>query len=119
MQAYVDGYLLAIPSEKLELYRSMAAHAAKIWRAHGALDYRECVGDALDPQHGMRDFRDVAQAGGQDTVIFAWIVFPSKSERDRINAAVMADPRLMEVCIEGVFDPRRTACGGFSTLVQA
>ncbi|AHV94744.1 DUF1428 domain-containing protein [Bordetella holmesii] len=119
MTEYVDGYVLAIPSDKLETYRTMAAHAAKVWLAHGALAYRECVGDALDPQHGMRDFRDVAEAGESDIVIFAWIVFSSKSERDRINAIVMNDPRLMEVCVEGVFDPRRMAYGGFQTLVQA
>ncbi|AKQ55394.1 DUF1428 domain-containing protein [Bordetella hinzii] len=119
MKEYVDGYLLAVPSDQLETYRALASRAGEIWKEHGALDYRECVGESLDHDHGMRSFRHAADAGENETVVFSWIVFRDKGERDRINAAVMADPRLQDVCIEGVFDPKRMAWGGFDTLVQA
>jgi len=113
---YVDGFLLAVPKDKLETYRAMASMAGAIWKEHGALDYRECVGDELNMDPKCASFTQVAGAGENEVVVFAWILYPSKADRDRINAAVMADPRLSQ-CPEGVFDMTRMAWGGFRTLV--
>lgn len=119
MNPYVDGYLLAVPANRLERYKEMAAQAGAIWKEYGALEFRECVGDSLDHEHEMRNFREVAQAGPDDVVVFSWITFRDKAERDRINAAVMQDPRLANFCGEGVFNPKQMAWGGFTTLVGA
>jgi len=118
MEQYVDGYLLTVPQDRLQAYKEMATLAGKVWKEHGALDYRECVGDDLEKE-GMISFRSAAGARDGELVIFAWIVFASRAERDRINAAVMQDPRLTECNPEGVFDCKRMSWGGFRTLVLA
>ncbi|MVW69967.1 MULTISPECIES: DUF1428 domain-containing protein [unclassified Bordetella] len=118
-EQYVDGFLLAIPSAKLDAYRAMASRAGDIWKEYGALDYRECVADDLNADPQFASFTQAARAGENDVVIFAWIVYPSKAERDRINAAVMADPRLNPEECKDVVDMARMAWGGFRTLVQA
>ena len=119
MEQYVDGFLLAVPKDKLDTYRGLASKAGAIWKEHGALDYRECVGDDLNVDPSCATFTSAAGARDGEVVIFAWIVYPSKADRDRINAAVMADPRLHDACPEGVFDMKRMAWGGFRTLVLA
>lgn len=115
-EQYVDGFLLAIPKDKLDTYRAMASTAGAVWKEHGALDYRECVGDELHADPNCASFAQAAGASEDEVVVFAWILYPSKADRDRINAAVMADPRLAH-CEEGVFDMKRMAWGGFRTLV--
>lgn len=117
MDQYVDGFLLSVPNDKLDTYQQMATKAGAIWKEHGALAYCECTGDDLDIE-GMVSFKTSAAAREGETVVFAWIVYASRAERDRINAAVMADPRLKEQCVEGVFDFKRMAYGGFKTLVN-
>jgi len=116
-EQYVDGFLLVVPSDKIEAYRAMATRAAEVWKEHGALDYRECVGDQLDNE-GHVNFRGLSGAGEGETVVFAWIVYANRAERDRVNTAVMADPRLNCEGYENVFDLKRMAWGGFRTLVQ-
>ena len=113
---YVDGFVVPVPTKNLKAYRSMARKAGKVWKEHGALDYRECVGDELHADPNCASFAQAAGAGEDEVVVFAWILYPSKADRDRINAAVMADPRLAH-CEEGVFDMKRMAWGGFRTLV--
>ncbi len=120
MAGYVDGYVLAVPKSKVEAYRRIAQKAARIWREHGALEYRECVGDDLDVKMGVPFPRRVGVKRGE-TVVFSWITFKSRAHRDRVNAKVMKDPRL-----EGMmdpkampFDPKRMVYGGFRTLVEA
>ncbi|WP_144638351.1 DUF1428 domain-containing protein [Bordetella genomosp. 13] len=116
-QEYVDGYLLSVPRENLERYKKMAQHAGGIWKEYGALDFRECVQD--EPEHeGFASFRTAAGARDGELVVFSWIRFANKAERDRINAAVMNDPRLKETDCEGVFDFKRMAWGGFEVLVK-
>jgi len=117
MEQYVDGFLLAVPKDKLDAYRAMASTAGAVWKDHGALDYRECVGDELNMDPNCATFAQAAGAREGEVVIFAWILYPSKADRDRINAAVMADPRLKMEDAESVFDMRRMAWGGFRTLV--
>jgi uncharacterized protein YbaA (DUF1428 family) len=117
MTAYVDGYLLPVPRERIEDYRRLALRAGAIWREHGALAYHECIGDDLDVE-GMVPFPRLLGIAPDETVVFAWIVFASLAERDRINARVLADPRLAGGAPTSVpFDCRRIAYGGFRTLV--
>ena len=118
MSKYIDGFVLPIKKENVEAYRGMAQKASEIWKEHGALDYHECVGDDLEIEN-MLSFKTIAGGGEDETVIFAWIVYESREERDRINKAVMSDERLkadMENC-QNLFDFKRMAYGGFKTLV--
>ncbi|AXA70896.1 DUF1428 domain-containing protein [Achromobacter insolitus] len=116
MEKYIDGYLLAVPKANLETYRKMAQQAQAVWLEYGALDYRECVADDIDKE-GFGSFSAAAGAREGETVVFAWITYASKADRDQINAKVMSDPRLAESCCEGVFDFKRMCWGGFTTLV--
>src|SRR5687768_9325744 len=93
MAHYVDGFVLPVPSDKVAEYRKIASKAGKIWREHGALEYRECVGEDLDVKE-LVPFPKLAKTKPGETVIFAWIVFKSRKDRDRVNAKVMNDPRL-------------------------
>jgi uncharacterized protein YbaA (DUF1428 family) len=120
MGKYVDGFLLPIAVENIEKYREIAQAAGEIWKEHGALEYIEAVGNDLDIEK-MVSFKKSADAQDGETVIFAFIVFESKEERDRINALVMADKRLEEVCSPDgkTFDYTRMSYGGFQVLVEA
>lgn len=119
MAKYVDGFVIPIAKDKVEEYRGIAQKAGEIWKEHGALDYVEAVGDDLEVKD-MLSFKTIAGAGENETVIFAWIVYESREERDRINAAVMEDPRLKADMESGKmpFDFKRMAYGGFKTLVS-
>jgi uncharacterized protein YbaA (DUF1428 family) len=117
--AYVDGFVLPVPKRKLQAYRAMARKAGKIWREHGALEFRECVAD--DVKWGKRTSfpRSVKQKSGE-TVMFSYIVFKSRSDRDRVNKKVMSDKRLASMMDPKAmpFDPRRMIYGGFKVLVD-
>ena len=116
---YVDGFLLPIPKRQVETYRRLARRAGKVWRDHGALEYRECVGDDLKTTMGLA-FPRVAKAKSGETVCFSWIVYKSRAHRDRVNAKVMKDPRMAKMMKEGMpFDMKRMAYGGFKVLVDA
>jgi uncharacterized protein YbaA (DUF1428 family) len=86
--AYVDGFLLAVPKNKLQAYRAIAVRAARVWKEYGALEYRECAGDDLATTMGA-PFPRVAKAKPGETVVFSWIVYKSRAHRDRVNAKVM------------------------------
>lgn len=118
--AYVDGFLVPIPVRNLQSYRQIARKAGKIWREHGALDYKECVGDDLDVKMVKPFTRQVKLKRGE-TLLFSWILFKSKAHRDRVNAKVMQDPRLNDM-MKGKkmpFDVKRMCYGGFKVLVDA
>jgi len=119
MNKYVDGFVLPIARGNIEKYQELARKAGEIWKEHGALDYFECVGDDLEIEK-MLSFKRIASAGEDETVIFAWIVFESREHRDRVNAAVMEDPRMKEEMAnkEMPFEVERMAYGGFKTLVE-
>ena len=89
--AYVDGFVLPIPKRKVEMYRSIARQAGKVWKEMGALEYRECVGDDMFPK-GAYPFPKLARVKPGQTVVFSWIVYKSRAHRDRVNAKVMKDP---------------------------
>ena len=117
---YVDGYVIPVPEENLDAYRRMARKAGKIWREHGALEYRECVGEDLQVKMGV-PFRRIVKAKPGETVIFSWIVFRSRADRDRVNARVMKDPRIENMMDpqDMPFDVKRMVYGGFKVLVEA
>ena len=120
MPHYVDGFVLPIPKDKIDLYREIAEEAGKIWRKHGALEYRECVGDDLDVKDQV-PFPRIIESKPDETVVFAWIVFESREHRDEVNAKVMADPRLASMAEKGLmpFDCKHMAYGRFKTIVEA
>ena len=116
--AYVDGFLLAIPKGKLQAYRAIARRAGRVWKEHGALEYRECAGDDLKTTMGA-PFPRVAKAKSGETVVFSWIVYKSRAHRDRVNAKVMNDPRTVEVMNTPMpFDMKRMSYGGFKVIVD-
>ena len=118
MPNYVDGYLLPVPKNKLADYRRVARKAGKIWKEHGALDYRESVGDDLNIE-GFVSFAGCVKAKPSETVIFAWATFKSRKHRDQVNAKLMKDERLTKLAGEcqKIFDCSRMAYGGFQTIV--
>ena len=118
--SYVDGYVLPLPEKNLAAYQKMARKAAKIWKEHGALDYKECVGEDLAVPWGGVPFTKMMKLKEGETVVFAYIVFKSRAHRDKVNAKVMKDPRLTEgVDMKNMpFDCKRMVYGGFKTIVQ-
>ena len=117
--AYVDGYVLPVPTKNLAAYRRIAAKAGKIWRDHGALEYRECAGDDVNTECGL-PFPRLMKLKRGETAVFSWIVFKSKAHRDRVNAKVMKDPRLSQMSPQAMpFDMKRMAYGGFNVIVDA
>ncbi len=120
MALYVDGFVVPVPTEQLAAYTKMARKAAKIWREHGALEVRECVGEDVKP--GKRtSFPQSVKLKEGEVVVFSYIVFKTRRERDRINKLVMADPRLAEMMDPKSmpFDGKRMFWGGFKTIVSA
>jgi len=116
---YVDGFVLPVPKKKLQAYRRLARKAAAIWKEYGALEYRECVGDDLEVKWGIPFPRFLKLKRGE-TVIFSWIVYKSRAERDRINALVMKDPRIANMDPKSMpVDDKRMVYGGFKILVEA
>jgi uncharacterized protein YbaA (DUF1428 family) len=116
---YVDGFIVPVPKRKLEAYRRMARKAGKIWREHGALEFRECVGDDVKPGK-LTSFPQSVKLKPGEAVMFSWIVFKSRAHRDRVNARVMKDKRLAPMMDPKSmpFDARRMIYGGFKTLVH-
>ena len=116
---YVDGYVVPVPKKKVDAYRRMARKAGKIWREHGALQVRECVADDVKPGK-VTSFPQSVKLKPGETVVFSWIVFKSRSHRDRVNAKVMKDPRLANMMDPKAmpFDGKRMFWGGFKVLVD-
>jgi len=116
--AYVDGFVLPVPKENIEAYRKVATEAGKVWREHGALDYHECIAEDVKTGEST-SFPQSVKLEENETVVFAWIVYKSREQRDEVNAKVMADPRI--TCMDPAkmpFDGKRMIYGGFETLVQ-
>ena len=119
MPRYVDGYVLPVPKKSLQVYRRMAQKGGRIWKEHGALEFRECAGDDLKAKWGVPFPRMVKLKLGE-TVVFSWIVFKSRAHRNRVNAKVMKDPRIANMDMKSMpFDAKRMAYGGFKVLVDA
>lgn len=120
MPKYVDGFVLPVPKKNLAAYRRMAVQAAKVWKEHGALEYRECAGDDLKATFAL-PFTKLAKTKPGETVVFSYIVYKSRAHRDRVNKKAMNDPRLAAMCSDTKkmpFDCTRMAYGGFKVLIE-
>lgn len=117
MPKYVDGFVLPVPKRNIAAYRRLAQKAGKIWREHGALDYKECVGDDLEIKMGM-PFPSGIRSKPGETIVFAYIVYKSRAHRDRVNEKVMKDKRLT-MPGKMPFEVKRMLYGGFKVLVDA
>jgi len=117
--SYVDGFVVPVPQAKLAAYRRLARKAGKIWREHGALHYVECVADDVKPGKAT-SFPQAVKLKPGEVVVFSWIVYASRRERDRINKKVMSDPRLADMMDPKLlpFDGKRMFWGGFKPLVE-
>ena len=118
MPRYVDGFVIPIPKKNVPAYKRMARAAGKVWRDHGALEYRECIGEDLGVKMGVPFTRQM-KAKPSETVAFSWIVYRSRAHRDSVNAKVMKDPRLQRMMkAKPPFDMERMVYGGFEVLVD-
>ena len=117
--SYVDGFIIPVPKRNVRAYRRMAVMGRKAWMKHGALDYKECVGNDLASKWGT-PFTRLLKLKPNETAVFAYIVFKSRAHRDRVNKKVMQDPRLANMMELGaaLVDAKRMVYGGFKTLVD-
>jgi len=125
MAKYVDGFVLAVPKSKVAAYKKMAQLGKKMWLKHGALDYKECLGNDLKVKSmgGMkpRSFVEMAKAKPSENVWFSFIVYKSRAHRDMVNKKVMAEMNKMAAKYKDMpmpFDMRRMAMGGFKVEVD-
>ncbi len=114
---YVDGFVLAVPQDRLEDYRKLAELAGTVWMDHGALSYVECVADDV-PYGELTSFPRAVQAKDGEVVVFSWITYPSREARDAINARVIADERMKHDHENAPFDGKRLIYGGFKTFLS-
>lgn len=117
--SYADGYVVLVPKKNLKAYFALAKKASKVWMDHGALQYCECQGDDLDVKFGMPFHKAIKFKPGE-TVVFSWIVYKNRAHRDKVNIAVMKDPRLSAMCDPKnlPFDCGRMIYGGFKVMVE-
>lgn len=116
--SYVDGYVLALQKKNVAAYRRIARMACRVWLDHGALDFKECVGDDLDAPFGV-PFPKLVKTGRSETVVFSYVVYRSRAHRDRVNARVMTDKRMLALCHAVMpFDMQRMSVGGFKVLAE-
>ncbi|MBB4185391.1 DUF1428 domain-containing protein [Sinorhizobium terangae] len=115
--AYVDGFLVAVPKAKVEDYKALARRAGDVWKEHGALNYVECLADDA-PYGELTSFPRAVQAKEDETVVFSWVLYASRQDRDAIIAKVMADPRLQGDEWKSIFDGKRLIYGGFEPFLE-
>ena len=117
--SYVDGFVIPVPTKNLKVYRRIAREFGKVWRDHGALAFRECVADDVKVGKWTSFPRSVKLKRGE-TVVWSYIVYKSRSHRDRVNAKVMKDPRMTSIMNPKAlpFDGKRMIFGGFKVLVE-
>ena len=115
--SYVDGFVIAVPKDKIDAYRAMAKLGSEVWMEYGAVSYVECLADDV-PYGELTSFPRAVQATDDETVVFSWIVYKDKASRDEIMAKVMADERLKPYMADMPFDAKRMIFGGFETIVE-
>ena len=115
---YVDGFVVPLPKDKIDAYRDMARTCGAIWREHGATSFRECIADDVKPGQ-WTSFPQSVKLEENEVVVFSWIEFNSRAERDAINDKVMQDPRMAEMMDPAKlpFDGKRMMYGGFESLI--
>lgn len=117
---YIDGFVIPLKKKDIVAYRKMATWGANMWKRHGALEYFECIGDDLALQKGMgMGFKKLTNLKADETVVFSFIVYKSKADRNRINKKVMSDPSMKNFDTKTMpIDMKRFVMGGFKTLVE-
>ncbi len=115
--SYVDGFIVALPKQNIEAYRTFSELAGSIWKEYGALEYVECLGDDV-PYGELTSFPRAVQATEDEVVVFSWIIYKSRQERDDILSKVMSDPRLTGDNWAMPFDGKRMIYGGFETFLR-
>jgi len=118
IMTYVDGFVAAVPTANREAYKKHAEAAAVVFREHGALRVVECWGDDV-PDGKITSFPMAVKREDDETVVFSWIVWPSREVRDQVMQKVMADPRLQPDTNPMPFDAKRLIYGGFEMIVEA
>jgi uncharacterized protein YbaA (DUF1428 family) len=118
--SYVDGFVITMPKKNLPAYLKMAKKSGKIWRELGALEYFECVGDDMNINFGL-PFPKLTKAKDGEVVVFSWIVYKSKAQRNSVNKKVMKDPRIAAMCNPDnmPFEMKKMSYGGFKVIVEA
>jgi uncharacterized protein YbaA (DUF1428 family) len=116
---YVDGFVVPVPKRKLAAYRAMARKAGKVWMEYGAVEYVECVADDVKPGKHTSFPQSVKLKKGE-VVVFSYIVYKSRKQRDSIMGKVMKDKRLADMMDPNnmPFDGKRMFWGGFKTIVE-
>lgn len=118
MANYVDGFVLPIPKKNVDKYKKIAKLAAKVWLEYGALEYYECMGDDVRPGK-VTSFPLSVKLKADEVVFFSWIVYKSRTHRDRVLKKVMADPRIKDMGPEMMpFDAKRMIYGGFKPIIS-
>ncbi|NVB77497.1 MAG: DUF1428 domain-containing protein [Kofleriaceae bacterium] len=116
--SYVDGFVVPVPKQKLDDYREWSKKSGELWKSKGALEYVECVGDDVQPGK-VTSFPQSVKLQDDEVVVFSWIVYKSKEDRDRINKAVMDDPMMKNTDPKSwPFDGKRMFMGGFQPIVE-
>ena len=117
--SYVDGFVLAVPKDNLDAYKKLARRAGKVWMEHGALAYHECAGDDV-PVGKLTSFPQSVKLKEGEVVVFSWIIYANKAQRNKTNKLVMADPRLKDMMDPKAlpFDGKRMFFGGFKEIVK-
>lgn len=116
-EKYVDGFVVPVPKGNIEAYKQMAEAAGRVWKEYGALEYIECVADDVKPGK-VTSFPQAVKLEDDEVVVFSWIVYESREHRDRVNAAVMDDPRIKDMGPKSMpFDGMRMFWGGFKVLL--
>lgn len=115
--AYVDGFVVAVPENRIADYKKLARKAGKIWLEHGALEYVECLADDV-PFGKVTSFPRAVKLKDDEVVAFSWIVYKSRADRDAVLKKVFADPRLSKDMSQMPFDGKRMIYGGFKTIVE-
>jgi uncharacterized protein YbaA (DUF1428 family) len=114
---YVDGFVVPVPKKNVDAYRRLSRKCGKIWMEYGATGYVECLADDVKPGK-VTSFPQSVKLKPTETVIFSWITYKSRADRDRVNAKVMKDPRIAALGKETPFDGKRMIYGGFKTIVE-
>ena len=117
--AYIDAFVMVVPTKKLDAYKKMSTKAGRVWREHGAVDYWECAGDDLGTKFG-RPFPKLLKLKDDETAVFSWILYNSKAQRTKVNAKVMNDERINKMMDpkDMPFDMKKMTMGGFKSIVH-
>lgn len=115
--SYVDGFVVPVPKKKLADYKKVAKACGKVWLKYGALSYVECVADDVKPGK-LTSFPQAVMLKKDEVVVFSWITYRSRKDRDRVNKAVMNDEKIMKVMATEPFDGKRLIYGGFAPMME-